>query len=96
MRLREGTCVSKDMLKRNQDSLLRDFPFNLPEGLNRQAIIIQQIYTELVLFGRVGGALYGLSRNSLERRHINEVSRDPSCAHWGPDESREGVLSPEE
>ena len=49
MRLREGACVSKDTLRRNQDSLLTDFPFNLPEGLNRQVIIIQQIYTELEL-----------------------------------------------
>ena len=65
MRLREGTCVSKDMPKRNQDSLLRDFPFNLSEGPNRQAIIIQQIYIELVLFGRVGGALYGHSPETL-------------------------------
>ena len=49
MRLREGACVSKDTLRRNQGSLLTDFPFNLPEGLNRQVIIIQQIHIELEL-----------------------------------------------
>lgn len=49
IRLREGTRVSKDTLKRNQDSLLTDLPFNLSEGLNRQVIMVQQIYIELEL-----------------------------------------------
>ena len=50
LRLREVTCVSKDTLKMNQDSLLRHFPVNLLEGKNRQMIIIQQICIEPVLF----------------------------------------------
>lgn len=49
IRLREGTHVSKDTLKRNQDSLLMDLPFNLSEGLNRQVIMVQQIHIELEL-----------------------------------------------
>lgn len=36
----------------------------------------------------MGTVMATLQKLSRTERHVNEVSRDPSCAHWGPQPRR--------